>query len=157
MGMIMTAEASLPPSLISLMERWAKDFADRTLTTESFLKAFDTYIYRILGSSPIRWHKEQERAFAHLIGYNRDPAWHFPALRWLLPAKPSVISDEGAVSGNGLTYCHEVLKLWPGAPVTVRSSVTAEADAWIYMDHEVVCLAKARELQRKDGTYRPWR
>jgi hypothetical protein len=53
--------------------------------------------------------------------------------------------------------CHEVLKLWPGASVTVRRSVTAESDAWIYRNDEIVCLAKARELQRKDGTYRPLR
>jgi hypothetical protein len=29
--------------------------------------------------------------------------------------------------------------------------------AWIYMDDEIVCLAKAQELQRKDGSYRLWR
>ena len=86
-----------------------------------------------------------------MIGYNRDPAWHFPALLRLLPERVGVISDEGAVSCAGLTYCHEVLKLWPGALVTVRCSVMADSDAWIYRDDEIICLAKARELQRKDG------
>jgi hypothetical protein len=143
--------------LSELISKWTRDFAGRTLTTQTFLRAFDTYIYRTRGESSLRRNEEQERAFAHLIGYNRDPAWLFPTLRLLLPVRPGTISDEGTVACSGLTYDHRVLTLWPGETVSVRQSLSAESDAWVYLGDEIVCLAKARELRRKDGTYRPWR
>jgi len=46
------------------------------------------------------------------------------------------------------------MMLFPGTPVTLRCSEQSEAIAWIYLNGEILCEAKARELRRPDGTYR---
>jgi hypothetical protein len=143
-----------PAFLLPLIDNWTKDFASRSFTTPRFLQVFDTYIHRTLGSSPMRHREEQQRVYAHLVGYNRDPAWQLPALRLLLPSKEGVISSEGTIAYNGRTYGNELLRFWPGLIVTVRQSAANEADAWVYQEGELLCVAKAQELRRSDGTYR---
>jgi len=89
-----------------------------------------------------------------LIGYNRDPAWQMPALRVLLPAYEGVVDAHGEVECEGMHYAADLLSLFCHQPVALRLSQHSEATAWVYLDGEILCEAKARELRRKDDTYR---
>jgi hypothetical protein len=81
----------------------------------------------------------------------------FELLREFLPEGSSGIDGEGAVPYDGLHYTHELLSYWPGSPVSIRRSAFSESAAWIYLDGEILCHAHARELRRRDGSYRPFR
>lgn len=150
-----------PTILTALQGSWARDFTGRVLQKADLAMLFDTYLYRICGYSPLRVREQQTRKFAGLTGYNRDPTWQFPALRWLLPEHRGVIEPDGTVVFDGLHYVdryeENLLVYWPGHQVTLRRSEYAESAAWIYLDGEILGLAKARELRRNDGSYRSWR
>jgi hypothetical protein len=151
-----------PPGMLTVLQgNWAQDFTGRVLQKAQFAMLFDTYLYRISGYSPLRVREQQTREFAHLTGYNRDPAWQFPALRWLLPPHPGVIAPDGAVVLDGLHYTdrneENLLTYWSGHQVTLRRSENMESAAWVYLDGEILGVAMARELRRQDGSYRPWR
>jgi hypothetical protein len=47
-----------------------------------------------------------------------------------------------------------LLEYWAGAPVTFRRSEHMEALIWVYLDGDLLSQAMARELQRRDGSYR---
>ena len=117
----------------------------------------DTYLYRIYGYGPLREGEQRAREFTSLIGYNHDPAWQFPLLRELLPVGVGCIDSEGSVLYDGLHYTHDLLSYWQGHPVTLRRSEWSESTAWIYLDGEILCQAHARELRRRDGSYRHFR
>jgi hypothetical protein len=125
-----------------------------TFTEQQFRLTFDTYLHRMHGFGPLRVMRQRNHEFAGLLGYNRDPAWQLPALRSLLPVHQATISAAGDVAFDGLHFCDDVLTLFPDMPITLRLSQQSAAAAWIYLDDEILCEAKARELRRTDGTYR---
>jgi hypothetical protein len=143
------------PLVRSLHSNWARDLSDRPLREEQFTALFDNYLCKQHGYGPLTAQRPRDRAFAHRIGYSRDPAWQLPALRELLPLQHSVIAEDGAVEYDGLHYADALLAHWIGRPVTLRRSESAEAVAWVYLDDEILCQAVARELKRRDGSYRP--
>jgi hypothetical protein len=115
---------------------------------------FDSYLHKAYSYSPLRSREERDREYLHLVGYNRDPVWQCPALRHFLPLHGGSIARDGAVPYDGLHYADELLTYWAGAPVTFRRSEQMEALIWIYLDGDLLCQAMARELQRRDGSYR---
>ena len=116
---------------------------------------FDNYIEKFSDHGPRLRRNWLEWDYSHLVGYNRDPAWQFPALRRLLPSHVSTIGDDGTVAYDGLHYENDLLAYWLGHGVTLRQSEASEAIAWIQLDGEILCRAVARELRREDGSYRP--
>jgi hypothetical protein len=131
-----------------------KDIANKPLLQREFTRLLNTYLRRLHGYGPRTEHKEHQRDYAHLMGYNRDPAWQFPALRRLLPAQSGIIAEDGSVEYNGLHLEHDLLTYWGGHHVTVRRSLQSDAAAYIYIDNDILCLAMARELRRRDGSHR---
>ena len=123
-------------------------------TPRQFILMFDTYLSKQHGYGPRREAQRRRREYAGLIGYNRDPAWQMPALQMLLPSYKGVINAHGEVECEGLHYAADLLSLFPHKPVTLHLSLHNEATAWLYLDREILCEAKAQELRRKDGTYR---
>jgi predicted ester cyclase len=115
---------------------------------------FDNYLAKAHGYGPVIDAIEHDHQFAHLTGYNRDPAWQFPALRRLLPAQSDVVAEDGSVACAGLHFEDDILSPWAGQQVTVRRSLHSDAAAYVYVDDEILCLAMARELRRADGRYR---
>lgn len=146
-----------PPLIQTVRERWERGVAGRTLRGGQCAGLLDTYLARAHGYSPLRESERHARELRSLVGYNQDPAWQFPLLREFLPAVASGVAEEGTVAYDGLHYAHELLSYWPGHPATVRRSAHMEAAAWIYLDGEILCLAYARELRRRDGSYRHFR
>lgn len=65
-----------------------------------------------------------------------------------------MIDQDGEVAFDGLHYVDQVLSYWAGSPVEVRRSEQIEAVLWVYLQGEILCLARARELARRDGSYR---
>lgn len=126
----------------------------RLPSPDQYLAQCDTLLYKTYGYSPDRIKKKREHEAGGLVGYRRDPARQFPELRELLPAFDSRIDADGSVEHRGLHYEDALLKYWIGQPVTVRHSQQSAALAWIYLDSAILCEARARELRRKDGTYR---
>jgi len=143
------------PLLDSLRGDWTRALSDRPLQQGHFAVLFDNYLDKVQGYGPLRTQEHQDREFVSLVGYNRDPAWQFPALRDFLPLRPGRIAQDGSVEYDGLHYEDELLTYWPDQPVTLRRSETAEALAWVYLDGEMLCPAMARELRRQDGSFRP--
>jgi hypothetical protein len=143
-----------PQFLIDLQGGWDRDLANRVLTPEHFTLIFDTYLRRFYGYGPHTTNLQEAHEHAHLTGYNRDPAWQFPALRRLLPAQSDVVAEDGSVACAGLHFEDDILSPWAGQQVTVRRSLHSDAAAYVYVDDEILCLAMARELRRADGRYR---
>jgi hypothetical protein len=79
------------------------------------------------------------------------------ATRSFLPLHNGMISHDGAVPFDGLHYTDELLLHWAGSSVTFRRSEQTEALIWVYLQDSVLCQAMARELRRRDGSYRPQR
>lgn len=142
------------PLLKALRGDWDKNLSGRIFQPNRFSMLFDNYLQKIHRYGPVQMWQDQARAFAQLIGYNRDPAWQFPALRQLLPRQVGYIAVDGIVEYDGLHYEDPLLAYWPGQRVTLRISQQAEATAWVYLDDEILCQATAQELRRKDGSYR---
>jgi hypothetical protein len=114
---------------------------------------FDTYLFKIYGYSPEREKEKRREQWRRLNGYNRDPSTVLPLLREFLPKYQGVIKH-GAIQVNGLHYKHPLLAYWPEAQVTIRVSLEAESRCWVYIGGDVLCEARARELRRRDGSYR---
>ena len=133
---------------------WVSEQARRTITPGRQALVFESLLNRVFGTSPQRAREERERALGGLVGYAQDPAELCPALRVFLPERPATINQEGEVAFDGLHYADRVLCYWPGTPVTVRRSQQTEAALWVYLEGEVLCQAWARELARRDGSYR---
>lgn len=141
-------------TLTGLKNTWAEAFTGKALEKRYFAKVFDHYLQNLTGYSPLRTQRSLTYKFSHLIGYSKDPAWQFPALRKILPERMGVIAPEGFIEYDRLHYEDPLLKYWPGCQVTLRRSEFGEVAAWIYLDGEILCQAMARELRRMDGTYR---
>jgi hypothetical protein len=154
LGLPIQHTAAIPPILEHLRGTWMKDIANKPLLQREFTRLLNTYLRRLHGYGPRTEHKEHQRDYAHLMGYNRDPAWQFPALRRLLPAQSGIIAEDGSVEYNGLHLEHDLLTYWGGHHVTVRRSLQSDAAAYIYIDNDILCLAMARELRRRDGSHR---
>lgn len=143
------------PFLEALRSRWDRDLAQRKLTTHQLMLLFDTHLARHHGYGPLRARRERDQRFRGHLGYNREPAWQFPALRSLLPHVPARIAANGSIPYGGLHYVDELLAYWPESAITLVRSPATEAFVWVYLEGEILCQAGARELQRRDGTYRP--
>ena len=145
------------PLIQTISETWESGVAGRVLQGSHCAALLDTYLYKIHGYGPLREGERRARAYTPLIGYNQDPAWQFPLLRELLPTGAGSIDSEGSILYDGLHYTHDLLSYWPGHPVTLRRSEFSESTAWIYLNGEILCQAQARELRRRDGSYRHFR
>ena len=143
------------PLLAALRGDWDRDLSGQVLRRDRFAMLFDNYLDKFHGYAPVLTARWLDWDYSHLVGYNRDPAWQFPALRGFLPAHRSTITEDGAVECDGLHHEHDLMAYWTDHQVTLRRSETSEAVAWIYLDGEVLCRAMARELRRQDGSYRP--
>lgn len=144
------------PLLDALHSDWARDLQGKVLGKSRLVTLFDNYLEKRHGYGPLKSQSWKRADFAHLVGYNADPAWQFSALRHFLPAHAGIIRD-GAVQYDGLHYEDELLVYWPDQPVTLRRSEVEESTTWVYLADEILCQAMARELRRKDGSYRPSR
>ena len=145
------------PLMQTISETWERGVAGRVLQASHCAALLDTYLYRIHGYGPLREGEQHAREYTSLIGFNHDPAWQFPLLRDLLPVGVGSIDSEGSVLYDGLHYTHDLLSYWPGHSVTLRRSEWSESTAWVYLDGEILCQAHARELRRRDGSYRHFR
>jgi hypothetical protein len=148
------ANGPVPHLLKSLRGSWTRDLSGKPLRKDRFTVLFDNYLEKVCGYGPLREQERQEWKFIQRVGYNREPAWQFPALRQFLPAHPGTVTDDGAVAYDGLHYKNELLTYWPEHKVVLRRSESSEAVAWIYLDDQFLCQAMARELRRRDGSYR---
>ncbi len=159
-GIAVVPDSPTLPLLAALRSNWTSDLPQRPLPVKDFARICDRYLNNVHGHGPDSARKRQAYQFRHRLGYNRDPATQFPALRDVLPTSSGVIGDDGTVAVNGLHYTHTLLTHWRGMDVDVRTSPVTESRAWIYLDGDVLCEARARELRRPDGSYwsnRPWR
>lgn len=141
------------PVIHALRGDWWKDFSDRQYSKRQFELLFDTYLEKVHGYGPYRPQERRDCDFGDLIGYSLDPAQQFPGLRSFLPSHAGLIAED-AVEYNGLHYTDELLSYWPNRRVEIKVSEHQEALAWVYVDGEVLCEVRARELRRADGTYR---
>jgi len=142
------------PLIEELRACWAEEQARRTIPPGRRALVFESVLNRVFGTSPQRAREEHERTLGHLVGYARDPADLFPALRAFLPAHAAMIGQDGEVAFDGLHYVDRVLSYWAGSPVEVKRSEQIEAVLWVYLQGEILCRARARELARRDGSYR---
>jgi hypothetical protein len=118
---------------------------------------FDSILNRTYGESPLRKREQANHHFRQSIGYQSDPAHLVPALRTLLPSYDASINASGEVFFNGFHYTDDLLTLFPETRVSLRQSEQTEAVAWVYLDGEILGEARARELARRDGSYRAHR
>lgn len=140
--------------ITELRDNWDRDIKGQIFTLSEFNGIFDYYLHKAHGYGPLRTQIANEKEFYHLIGFNRDPAGQLPALRQLLPERSGMITANGEVYYDGLHYWHPLLEYWPNQPITLQRSEYAESTAWINLDGGILAEAKARELRRKDGSYR---
>ena len=154
LGIALIERQERHPFVQTLYEGWNYEYRQRNLPARRWAEAFDHYLDRVYGYGPIRVREERDEANMHLIGYNQDPSWLFPALRLLLPPHEGYVIENGAVLYDELHYTDELLSYWTESPVTVRRSFHTEACVWVYLSGEIMCDAMARELRRHDGTYR---
>ncbi len=154
LGIRLETEPTSPAFFHTLQTGFQREVGGRRLRVDRWTEMFDSYLHKAHGYSPLRSCEERDREYLHLVGYNRDPAWQCPALRYFLPLHGGSITHDGAVPFDGLHYADVLLKYWAGAPVTFRRSEHMEALIWVYLDGNLLCQAMARELQRRDGSYR---
>ena len=141
----------------AVFQGWSKELARRALPEEKLAIAFDSYLHKAYGYSPLRTREQHERAFAHLVGYGRDPVWQCPSIRALLPHHPAHIAEDGTISYDGLHYSDDLLAFWPDSQVQICRSEQTEACIWVQFEGDMLCQAMARELRRSDGSYRQHR
>lgn len=141
--------------ITDLRRNWDRDIKGQIFTRSEFNGIFDYYLHKAHGYGPLRTQIANEKEFYHLIGFNRDSAGQLPALRQLLPERSGVVTANGEVYYDGLHYWNTLLEYWPDQPITLQRSEYAESTAWINLDGGgILAEAKARELRRKDGSYR---
>lgn len=145
------------PLIDELREAWSNEQKRRKIARERRALVFESLLKQVFGMSPTRTREEHEHNFGRLVGYSQDPAQVFPALRAFLPEYPAVIDEEGVVVFDRLHYTENLLSYWPGSRVTVKRSEHTEAVLWIYLGGKILCQAMARELERRDGSYRATR
>jgi hypothetical protein len=154
LGVLVELATCTLPLIEELRACWAEEQARRTIPPGRRALVFESVLNRVFGTSPQRAREEREHTLSHLVGYARDPADLFPALRAFLPAHAAMIGQGGEVAFDGLHYVDRVLSYWTGSPVEVRRSEQIEAVLWVYLQGEILCRARARELARRDGSYR---
>lgn len=147
------------PIVQEIDRRWANagvQYQNRILPVSRFEMQFDNLLVHVQGHGPKRHEKEQNRMYGALRGYGRDPGESLASLRQLMLMTPGVIED-GTIVQGGVRYTDELLRLWPGRRVQLRQSFESKATTWVYFEQNVVCIARAAELRRKDGSYRSGR
>ena len=154
LGVLVERATRALPLVEELRACWAEEQARRTIPPGRRALVFESVLNRVFGTSPQRAREERERTLGHLVGYARDPADLFPTLRAFLPAHAAMIGQNGEVAFDGLHYVDRVLSYWTGSHVEVRRSEQIEAVLWVYLQGEILCRARARELARRDGSYR---
>jgi len=157
LGIALETRRETPPLWQRLQTGFQREIMGRGLGADRWADAFDTYLHKVHGHSPLRDREERDREHHHLVGYNRDPAWQCPALRHFLPLYSGAIARDGAIPFDGLHYADDLLAYWAEATVTFRRSEQTEALIWVYLDGDMLCAALARELRRRDGSYRSQR
>jgi hypothetical protein len=157
LGIAIETERESPAFFHALETGFRREISSRRLAADRWAEAYDSYLHKAYGYSPLRVREERDREFSNLVGYNRDPAWQCPALRSFLPLHNGSISQDGAIRYDDLHYADGLLRHWSGAAVTFRRSEQMEVLIWVYLEGELLCQALARELQRSDGSYRPRR
>jgi hypothetical protein len=140
-----------------LQQLWADLRTRLAVAPARWAVVFESALNRAYGTSPLRTREEADHRFGRLTGYRRDPASLVPALRALLPLREAEILQEGEVLYDGLHYADDLLSHFAGSRVAVRRSEHTEAVIWVYLDGEILCQAMARELARRDGSYRSHR
>jgi hypothetical protein len=130
---------------------------DRILSLRQCLLLLDRCLGRTFGCGPLSMQAQCDQKNAHLKGYSQEPTWLFPLLRAFLPSLPAIIDREGSIEIDHLHYTDELLLYFSNRAVTIRRLAHTEAGIWVYLDGSVLCQAWARELRRRDGTYRPSR
>lgn len=154
LGIALATQLSPYPLLLALQTTWATNLTERVLRSDQCALLLDRYLEKTFGHGPLRTQEEHEQKYAHLVGYPQEPESLFPLLRAFLPQHPGHITYEGEIEYDHLHYVHDLLAYFVDAPVIVRQSASTEAQLWVYLGQEVLCQAMARELQRRDGTYR---
>jgi hypothetical protein len=145
------------PLVGDLRELWMKQQRHLKIAPEQRTVAFDSALNRAYGTSPLRTREQADYRFRHLKGYQSDPASLVPGIRALLPSQKAEILQEGEVLFDGLHYTDELLSYFPGSLVEVALSKHSEATMWVSLDGEILTKAMARELARRDGSYRSHR
>jgi hypothetical protein len=145
------------PLVGELQALWAKQRAHLEIAPGQWAVAFDSALNRAYGTSPLRTREQANHRFRHLTGYQSDPAGLMPGIRALLPSHDAEILREGEVLFDGLHYVDELLSYFPGSSVEVAPSPQTEATMWVCLDGEILTQAMARELARRDGSYRSHR
>jgi hypothetical protein len=157
LGIAIETGRESPAFFHALEAGFRREISSRRLGADRWAEAYDSYLHKVYGYSPLRVREERDREFSSLVGYNRDPAWQCPALRSFLPLHNGSISENGAIRYEDLHYADGLLRHWAGTTVTFRRSELMEALIWVYLEEDLLCQAMARELQRSDGSYRPSR
>jgi hypothetical protein len=157
LGIRIERASSSPPLMRDLQRLWTDLRTRLAVAPARWGTVFESALNRAYGTSPLRTREEADHRFGRLTGYRRDPASFVPALRALLPLHDSSISQEGEVLSDGLHYTDDLLSNFAGSHVAVRRSEQTEAAIWVYLDGQVLCQAMARELARRDGSYRSHR
>ena len=147
LGIAVEAGQDRPESLQTLLLNWFGEITRRAVLTEHWDMLFDSYVYKVTGSSP--WHVKEEQAYLYRtrLGYMRDPAWQCPALRHFLPFRATSISRSGEVHVDGTDYADDLLPYWAEAPVTIRLSEPRAESVWVYLDGSLMCQALKRQLR----------
>jgi hypothetical protein len=138
---------------------WEAQLAERGLDPVQYLRILDRVCERACGNAPFL---AKQRVVRHL-GWHRlpgdDPLMHCPGLGELFPSYPAVVGEDGSVEWQGWHYRdyeEDVLRYFPGEPVTIRPSPLAEAVVLVYWRGSVLCYAIAAELRHEDGSYRTY-
>lgn len=141
MGIQVETTTRTQPLLQALRDTWATGLNGRVLPRSQCAAILDSFLERIHGYGPVREGKQRDAAFAQAQGYNQDPAALFPLLRALLPERKGIITEDGFVIDGYLRYADELLRLWPGSPMTLRRSAHSTATAWVSLEGEILCQA----------------
>lgn len=134
---------------LTLRGNWDHDLRHYTLWKEHFIRVFDNFLEKFLGYSPLRVRNFLNHAHADLVGYQRDPAAQFPALRELLPVETGRIDSDGILKVGQQHYQHWLLQCWINYPVIIRRSEHDREKIWVYVDDLVVCEATAYSNERR--------
>jgi hypothetical protein len=154
LGMRIEHASAHMPFIEEVQHAWHELCARAAFERVQLAVAFDSVLHRAYGYSPLRTREQAAYQFRHRVGYGRDPASLVPALRALLPQQEALISQEGEIFLNGLHYSDELLAYFLGSHVAVQRSEQTEAVIWVSLDGEILTQALARELVRRDGSYR---
>lgn len=140
------------PMLDHVKGNWTDDIKG-THSRVEFTAIFDTYLRKIHGFGPLAATQQKDQDYSHLIFYNREPAHLVPLLRPLLPLFNGRII-EGTIEQLGMHYEDELFKYFPDTEVTLRISPYNQSIAWVYLDEEILCMARPKELRQMNGDYR---